>query len=250
MGTNMKMQAPYSKLNRSARGKYRITMKDFSALSFDVMVQENPVQAGHSAVRVLPQHGGDAHARAVAQASRSEQVEAGETDPGHAEAAKGPKGRLKGARVLIVDDTVGVRESLAKVLRMEGYEVEVAADGREALQKYQPGRTDLVLLDLDMPVTNGWEAFEKLMAAKPDQAVIIITGKAEPARWGHATGPGVLIEKPIDVPILLSCIQQVLGESGSGREARIAVQRTLTRHTRPLPDENRWQGFHHGGLNE
>ncbi|HRT10431.1 MAG TPA: response regulator, partial [Candidatus Paceibacterota bacterium] len=62
----------------------------------------------------------------------------------------------------------GVRESLAKVLRLEGYEVEVAADGTEALKKYRPGWTDLVLLDLDMPVTNGWETFEKLMAVKPD----------------------------------------------------------------------------------
>jgi CheY-like chemotaxis protein len=246
----MKIQAQYTNSNRPARGKYRITMKDFSALSFDVIVQENPVQVEQSNLRVLKPQPGESHPIPVGPAPSRRNVEAGKGDPGREERATAGEARRKGPRVLIVDDTAGVRESLAKVLRLEGYEVEVAADGREALEKYLPGRTDVVLLDLDMPVTNGWEAFDKLLAAKPDQAIIIITGKAEPARWSAASEPGVLVEKPIDMTMLLACIQQVLGESGVRREARLAVQRTLTRHTRPLPDAIRWQGFRHGGLNE
>lgn len=246
----MKIQAQYTNSNRPARGKYRITMKDFSALSFDVIVQENPVQAAASQTRVLTRQTGGSIPPATRQGSGWDQTPTGAGGPAQSKDAKESETRRGSARILVVDDMAGVRESLAKVLRLEGYEVEVAADGTEALKKYRPGWTDLVLLDLDMPVTNGWETFEKLMAVKPDQAIIIITGKAEPGRWSAASGPAVLVEKPIDMPMLLGCIQEVLGESGLRRETRIAVQRTLTRHTRPLPDAIRWQGFPHGGLNE
>lgn len=128
------------------------------------------------------------------------------------------------------------------MLRLEGYEVEVAANGRELLDKFDPRRVDLVLLDLDMPVTNGWDALEELLAIQPDQAVIIITGKTEPCEWTSAARAAILLAKPINVPQLLDSMREALVESAPNRKERTAAQQRLTRHTRPLPDTCRWRG--------
>src|SRR5213594_2731548 len=65
-------------------------------------------------------------------------------------------------RVLVVDDDVSVRESLGRALKLENYEAVLAANGDEALQKFCEGYIDVVLLDLNMPVKNGWDAFERM----------------------------------------------------------------------------------------
>jgi CheY-like chemotaxis protein len=205
-------------------------LKDFSALSFDVVVREDSVLAAAIVQPQLRQAPGSARDR-----------QSGESDPARIE-ERGSK--TPPARVLIADDTPSVRESLAKMLRAEGYEAEVAANGQEALEKFDPARIDLVLMDLDMPVTNGWDALAQLMAIHPDQAVIIITGKAEPSAWAGVGRTGILVEKPINVPALLDSIRQALTEPASLRKERIAVQRKLTRHTRPLPDTSCRPGFH------
>ena len=237
-------------MNNNTKSKYRITMKDFGALSFDVIVRETlsertPPSVGAADSLDRRQNRNTCRRDVRSSASRLGGEEASESVQG-----EHPGGQGRRARILIVDDTPGVRDSLAKVLRGEGYDVKLAANGAEALETFQPTTTDLVLLDLDMPVRNGWEAFEQMIASKPDQAVIIITGKAEPASWSSASGPGIIVEKPIDVPLLLSYIKQVLDVPKLARQARIDMQRTLTRHTRPLRDASRWQAHSHGGLNE
>ena len=56
----------------------------------------------------------------------------------------------------------GYLPALSAVLASEGYEVVVAKNGREAIERFQEGRFDVALLDLNMPVKGGWEAFERL----------------------------------------------------------------------------------------
>jgi CheY-like chemotaxis protein len=236
-------------MNRTCRKRHHITLKDFGSLSFDVVVGAAPVGPGgpHQSWPVP-----DSEWDREVHRSGSTDSEAPASHPrkcGEA-LAEIPRGRVAVSRVLIADDTPSVRESLAKLLRAEGYEVEVAANGKEALEKFDPERIDLVLLDLDMPVTNGWDALERLMAIKPDQAVIIITGKSEPRSWIDVCRAGILMEKPINVTVLLGAIRQALAESAPSRKERIAVQHALTRHTRPCPEPFRRQCFPRGGLNE
>ena len=106
-------------------------------------------------------------------------------------------------KVLVVDDDTSVRESLAKVLREEDYEVIVAADGQEALVRFEEGRIDLLLLDLGLPVKSGWDTFERISGENPLVPVIIMTGQANQYRMAVSAGVGALMEKPLDVPRLL-----------------------------------------------
>ncbi len=240
----------HTSANRNPRNRCRVTLKDFRSLAFDVVVGQGlDLKAAHFAqAGAAPQSSEELHSHGCAHANSDTQTRApSECSPSSAET---PRASTAQARVLIADDTPSVRESLAKLLRSEGYEVEVAANGHEALEKFDPGRIDLVLLDLDMPVTHGWEALGKMLALNPDQAVIIITGKAEPCRWSDACRAGILVEKPIHVPLLLESIRGALAETAASRRERIAVQHQMTRHTRPLSDCLGPSCHPRGGFNE
>jgi len=80
--------------------------------------------------------------------------------------------------ILVVDDDMDFREGLRAALEMKGYQVEEAANGRDALEQIEKKPPLLVLLDLQMPVMNGRELLQKLRAAPEtkDVPVVIISG--------------------------------------------------------------------------
>ncbi len=127
----------------------------------------------------------------------------------------------KNKRILLVDDDPSVRSALAQLLVGEGYSVRCAANGDEAL-KDMDGKIDLVLLDLNMPVRNGWDTFERLTALNPLLPIIIITARPNQLFTALAAGVGALLEKPLDFPKLLETIDELVHEPPGVRLARIA----------------------------
>jgi DNA-binding response OmpR family regulator len=123
--------------------------------------------------------------------------------------------------VLIVDDDASVRKSLCKVLEEEGYKVTLAADGREAVEQFEAGPVDLLLLDIGLPIRNGWDTFERITSQAPAFPIIIITGKANQYDTAVAAGIGALMEKPLDATQLLETIEQLLSESKETRLRRL-----------------------------
>jgi len=124
--------------------------------------------------------------------------------------------------ILLVDDDPGVRGSLQEVLVQEGYEVIPANDGQEALERIASSSIDLVLLDLNMPRKNGWDTFERLSADFPLVPVILITARPNQLFTAVNAGVGALLEKPLDMPVLLQSIARLLAESVETRLARLA----------------------------
>ena len=124
-------------------------------------------------------------------------------------------------RVLVADDDASVRSSLRKVLVDAGFEVAVAADSREAVEKFEAGRVDVVLLDIGLPVKNGWNAFERITNKAPVLPIIVITGQASQHDLAVAAGVGALMEKPLDVTELLNTIRELLHESVETRLLRL-----------------------------
>lgn len=122
--------------------------------------------------------------------------------------------------VLIVDDDFSVRKSLGKVLKDVGYEVIEAADGDEAIEQFKAGQVDLLLLDIDLPIRDGWDAFKSITGLAPAFPIIIITGKDNQYDTAVAAGVGVLMEKPLDVVQLLNTIQELLVEPQEARLRR------------------------------
>jgi len=125
------------------------------------------------------------------------------------------------AKVLIVDDDASVRESLRKVLADAGYEVALAADSREAMERFEGRHIDLLLLDIGLPVRDGWDAFERITNEAPVLPIIIITGQANQHDLAVAAGVGALMEKPLGAVELLTMMQELLAEPMEARLLRL-----------------------------
>src|SRR5437899_7569161 len=115
-------------------------------------------------------------------------------------------------RILVVDDERSIRESLRKILRVENYEIVLAENGQEAIEKHGAERIDLLILDLNMPVKNGWATLETLAGINPLLPVVIITGRSKQRAPAETAGADALMEKPLDVPLLLQRIRELMDE--------------------------------------
>ena len=135
-----------------------------------------------------------------------------------------------GSRILLADDDPSVRDSLQEVLVDEGYRVIPAEDGNRALELANRSPIDLVLLDLNMPVKNGWDTFERLTAEHPLVPVIFITARPNQLFTALAAGVDALLEKPLDVPELLATIEDLLREAPEQRLARRAGKKYQFRY--------------------
>lgn len=150
---------------------------------------------------------------------------------GRAEAEQAPGRTPTKHVVLVVDDDANIRESLAALLRLERYEVRLAENGRTAVRQFLDGPPDLVLLDLNMPDTDGWQAFEIMARLAPYVPVIVITARPYQARRAAEAGIDMLLEKPLDIPMLLETIHSLLATPEKSRFATVL----RAWHTSDLP---------------
>jgi DNA-binding response OmpR family regulator len=125
-----------------------------------------------------------------------------------------------------VDDDPTVRDSLNDVLVSEGYVVIPAENGQQALDLANRSSVDLVLLDLNMPVKNGWDTFEQLTREHPLLPIIIATARPNQLFTALSAGVGALLEKPMDISMLLRTMGKLLAESTEQRLARLAGEYT------------------------
>lgn len=139
-------------------------------------------------------------------------------------------------RVLIADDDPAVRESLRKVLEDDGYDVISAQDGEAAAKVLKNENVDLLLLDLEMPKLDGWDVFESARATRSLLPVIMITGLATELETRLIPGLDALFEKPIEVPVLLKKIQELLCETPFRRREKLDINHSSPREiTKSVP---------------
>ena len=141
-------------------------------------------------------------------------------------------------RILILDDDEQIRESLGKVLRTEGYEILLAADGHEGLEKFNTKWIDLVLLDLALPGNSGWDVFGTLTSSNPFLPIILITGRLNQHELAMGAGVGALMEKPLNVPLLLTTIAELIAEESETHLKRLAGLRRDLRYVPPAAQPN------------
>src|SRR5581483_7271694 len=103
--------------------------------------------------------------------------------------------------ILIVDDEPGIRQSLAGVLEVEGFNVSAVASGEECLRAFERRLYACVLLDVWMPGIDGLETLARLKAAYPDVSVVMISGHGRIETAVRATKLGAydFIEKPLSL---------------------------------------------------
>jgi two-component system cell cycle response regulator DivK len=121
-------------------------------------------------------------------------------------------------KLLLVEDNEMNRDMLTRRLRRKGYEVVTAADGEQALAMARAEAPDLILMDLSLPVLDGWEATRRLKAADETRAIPVLAltahALAEEREAALATGCDDYDTKPVDLPRLLGKIEALLGSLG------------------------------------
>ncbi|PKM78802.1 MAG: two-component system response regulator [Firmicutes bacterium HGW-Firmicutes-15] len=122
-------------------------------------------------------------------------------------------------RILIVDDQKGVRRLLEELFKKEGWDVQSAGDGREAIQKVEelmPG-LDLILMDLKMPNINGLEATRIIMERNFHVPIIMMTayGEIEVVKQALEAGARKCISKPFDIMVLRDMVNKLMLEVAS-----------------------------------
>jgi two-component system cell cycle response regulator DivK len=118
-------------------------------------------------------------------------------------------------RLLLVEDNEESRDALSRHLRRKGYEVLTAVDGRQGLEAVRAGAPDLVLMDMSLPVLDGWEATRQLKADPQTRHVPVIALTAHAMAGDRekalAAGCDEYDTKPVEFARLLGKIQALLG---------------------------------------
>ena len=105
-------------------------------------------------------------------------------------------------RILLVDDDTQFLEATEYMLKYENYDVITAKNGEEAIKKYRESRPDVVLMDLKMPIMNGYDAFFKIKKESPDAKIVFTSSYTiNDEEFAKAEDSGLfgLLPKPFDL---------------------------------------------------
>lgn len=121
--------------------------------------------------------------------------------------------------ILVVEDDAYCRDLLDQILTMNGYLVHVASNGLEGLSVLQNSVPDLILLDMKMPVMNGWEFSRRLKEERDCAIPVVIISAAEDIRSrALEAGADGWLEKPFDLDDLLSAVESFVNRNGNVQE--------------------------------
>ena len=147
-----------------------------------------------------------------------------------------------GGHILVVDDDLGVRITVQKILSRSGYEVMTAAGGDEALQLASEKSFDLALIDLIMPGMDGIETMRRLGEASPETVVIMLTahGTMESAIEALRLGAHDYLVKPCPERTLKLCVEEGMAKRRDQERQRTLMRQLteLTETVRDLASEN------------
>jgi two-component system, cell cycle response regulator DivK len=122
-------------------------------------------------------------------------------------------------KILLVEDNEANRDSLSRHLVRRGFEVAVAVDGRQGVEMARAAPPDLILMDMSLPVLDGWEATRQLKAADETKSVpvIALTAHAMASDRAKALEAGCddYDTKPVELTRLLGKIQALLGRGAA-----------------------------------
>ncbi|MEG9432596.1 sigma-54-dependent transcriptional regulator [Terriglobus sp. ADX1] len=133
-----------------------------------------------------------------------------------------------GARILIIDDEAGIRDSLETLLTFEGFTVEMAPEGQSGLEMLSSNEYDLLLLDLSMPGESGIDLLPRIKRMRPELPVIMITAYGTVGNVVDALRAGAdnFVQKPWDNEKLLADIRTAIAKQRSLQEVT-RLRRTL-----------------------
>ncbi len=144
---------------------------------------------------------------------------------------------MKKRKILIIDDEKWIRKALIDILSKHGYETEYSENGKDALEKLNDYRPDLVISDINMPLMNGYEFLKKFRAIPENKEIPVIIlsvkGKPEDVIKGFKFGADQYIAKPCPPSTILSHVETTL---------RMAPKHPSIYQTAGLPGDKKISG--------
>ena len=113
--------------------------------------------------------------------------------------------------ILVVDDDLSLRTTITQILELEGYPVLTAANGAEALMAVERSRPSLVLLDMRMPVLDGWGFARALRERRLARPIIVMTAAQDARRWADEVGAVAHLAKPFEIDDLFGVVDRLKG---------------------------------------
>ena len=125
-----------------------------------------------------------------------------------------PPGERNKIKVLIVDDDFGICQTLSDILKAEGYQVDIANDGLQAIAKIKKNEFDVVLLDIIMPGMNGVETYKEMKKVHLQAKVIMFTAYSAEELVSKAYREGVteVMYKPLKVDSVINSIMTLCSQ--------------------------------------
>lgn len=117
--------------------------------------------------------------------------------------------------ILVVDDDPSILSTVAAILDDEGYPVTTATNGAEALVAVENTHPSLILLDMRMPVLDGWGFVRALRERGVMLPVVVMTAAQDTRRWAEEVGAAGYIAKPFDLLDLLVTVENLYGPAGT-----------------------------------
>ncbi len=136
------------------------------------------------------------------------------------------------AKILVIDDERSIRNTLKEILEFEKFEVDVAEDGPEGLEKIEKNGFDVVLCDIKMPRMDGLEVLEHILKTDPDITVVMISGHGTIDTAVEAIKKGAFdfISKPLDLNRLLITIRNAMDKTKLVTETRVLKHKVSKTH--------------------
>ena len=124
------------------------------------------------------------------------------------------RGDRNNETVLVVDDDTSILDTVSAILTGEGYDVVSATSGEEALDAVTRKRPSVILLDMRMPVMDGWAVARALRSQGISVPIVVMTAAESAKRWADEVGAEGFLAKPFGLDELLTIVQRFRGPGG------------------------------------
>ena len=138
----------------------------------------------------------------------------GDAPPSSGVARQGTRGEGQQGTVLVVDDDTSILDTVTSILSGEGFDVVSASSGQEALDAVARKLPLLILLDMRMPVMDGWAVARALRGKGIRVPIIVMTAAESARRWADEVGAEGYLAKPFGLDELLATVERFRGTGG------------------------------------
>jgi CheY-like chemotaxis protein len=111
--------------------------------------------------------------------------------------------------VLVVDDEPDIRATVSAMLEIEGYDVAEAANGADALRLLEEHSPDVILLDMRMPILDGWGFAAELRRRGHQTPIVVMTAARDAAHWAAEIAASAFVSKPFGYDDLIAAVRSV-----------------------------------------